>query len=150
MLYFKPPKSDIHLIARAFLVEDEKVVLCHVKGKDWFFLPGGHIENGESAKITLIRELCEEIGEDNYTVSSFMGVCENIFSLEENTLQQEISLVFKVDLPKNFKTRTKEDDIEFVTFEKRELDGLKILPAALKDGLLEWENSGKIFFKGIN
>jgi len=147
---FKPPKSSIHLIVRAFLTNDEEVVLCRVKGKEWFFLPGGHIENGESVKAALVRELCEEIGEDSYKVSSFLGACENIFSLGENISQQEINLVFKVDLPKNFKTRTKENDIEFVKFEKRELGGLKILHAALKDGLLEWEKSKRTFFKEIS
>lgn len=149
MPYFKPPKSNIHLIARAFLSDGKRIILCRVKGKNWFFLPGGHIENGESAKTALIRELHEEIGEDEYQVSSFLGVCENIFPLEDGALQQEINLVFKVLLPENFEARTKEDDIEFVPFERGEMEDLKILPAALKDGIFEEEKSGKPFFKSI-
>jgi ADP-ribose pyrophosphatase YjhB (NUDIX family) len=144
---FKPPRSNIHLIARAFLFCGENVVLCRVKGKDWFFLPGGHIENGESAKAALLRELNEEIGQNDYDIPSFIGVCENIFSLDENTLQQEVNMIFKVDLGVGFKIAGLEDDIEFVTVKKQGLNGLKILPGSLKEGILEWIKNGKIFFR---
>jgi 8-oxo-dGTP pyrophosphatase MutT (NUDIX family) len=147
MPYFKSSNSSIHLIARAFLVEGENVVLCRVKGKDWFFLPGGHIENGESAATALLRELNEEIGPNNYGVPSFIGACENVFSLGEKTLQHEINMIFKVDLSADFKIADLEDDIEFITVKKEGLGKLKILPAPIKEGTLEWLETGKIFFR---
>ncbi|MFA5747452.1 MAG: NUDIX domain-containing protein [Candidatus Paceibacterota bacterium] len=149
MPYFKPSKSSIHLIARAFLVEGEKVVLCRVKGKDWFFLPGGHIENGEPAATALLRELNEEIGPNDYYISSFIGICENIFSLNEKTLQHEVNMIFKVDLGADFKIAGLEDDIEFITVKKKELENLKILPGPIKEGMLEWLETGRVFFKAL-
>jgi len=147
MPYFKPSKSSIHLIARAFLVEGEKVVLCRVKGKDWFFLPGGHIENGEPAATALLRELNEEIGPNDYYISSFIGICENIFSLDEKTLQHEVNMIFKVDLGADFKIAGLEDDIEFITVKKKELGKIAVQPAALKEGVLGWMATEKIFFR---
>ncbi len=56
---FQEPKSHIHLIARGLLLRGDSIILCRVKGAELFFLPGGHIEDGESAKVALLRELCE-------------------------------------------------------------------------------------------
>ena len=146
---FQGPKSHIHSIARGFLMRGEEIVLCRVKNAEWFFLPGGHIEDGESARATLLRELREEIGTSDYKISSFVGVCENIFPLEDDISQHEINVIFKVDVGKKVKMNTKEDHIEFVNISIDDLKNYKILPAALKDGVLEWLKNGKPFFKEI-
>lgn len=149
MKQFQKPKSHIHLIARGFLMRGEEIILCRVKNAEWFFLPGGHIEDGESARATLLRELREEIGNSDYEITSFIGVCENIFSLEENVLQHEINIIFKVEIPHEIKIDAKEDHIEFVSVAKKSLKDYKILPNALKDGLLEWLENKKPFLKEI-
>lgn len=149
MLKFYPPQSHIHVIARGFLIHNNVVILCRVKGSQSFFLPGGHIEDGESAQSALIRELGEEMGTNDYRISDFLGVCENIFFVKEDVLQHEINLVFKVETSDNFKMDTKEDHIEFLGMKKEELKNCKILPTQLKDGLLEWLDTGKQFFKEI-
>lgn len=149
MTKFQGPNSRIHLIARGFLVHGEEIILCRVKDAKWFFLPGGHIEDGESARVALSRELQEEIGANDYKITSFIGICENIFPLEENILQHEINIIFKVDVPHELKVDTKEDHIEFVSIAKKNLKDYKILPAPLKDGLIEWLDKEKSFFKEI-
>ena len=145
MATFQETKSHIHSIVRGFLVHGEEIILCRVKDTKWFFLPGGHIENGESAEKALLRELHEEMGDNNYKVNSFIGVCENIFTLEENILQHEINIIFKVDIPNKLKLNTKEDHIEFVSIAKNSLKDYKILPVTLKNGLIEWLENGKPF-----
>lgn len=145
MMRFQEPKSHIHLIARGLLVHGQDIILCRVKDAKWFFLPGGHIEDGESAKVTLLRELREEVGNNDYKVTSFVGVCENIFPLEEGALQHEINIIFRVEVPHEIKIDTKEDHIEFVSIAKRNLKDCKILPVTLKDGLLEWLENEKPF-----
>ena len=149
MTIFQGPKSHIHLIARGLLVHGEEIILCRVKDAKWFFLPGGHIENGESARTALLRELHEEIGSSNYKINSFIGVCENIFSLEKDVLQHEINIIFKVDVPNELKINTKEDHIEFVSIAKNNLKDYKILPVTLKDGLIEWLGNEEPFLKEI-
>ncbi|KKQ21741.1 MAG: NUDIX hydrolase [Candidatus Wolfebacteria bacterium GW2011_GWC1_37_10] len=146
---FQGPKSHIHSIARGLLVSGEEIILCRVRDAKWFFLPGGHIEDGESARATLLRELREEIGTSDYKITSFVGICENIFPLEDNVSQHEINIIFKVDVPQEVQMNNKEDHIEFVNISVNDLKNYKILPAALKDGVLEWLKDGKPFLKEI-
>ena len=146
---FQGPKSHIHSIARGLLVRGEEIILCRVRDAKWFFLPGGHIEDGESARATLLRELHEEIGTNDYKITSFVGVCENVFPLEDGVSQHEINIIFKVDVPREVWVNTKEDHIEFVNVAVSDLKDYKILPATLKDGLLEWLKNGKPFLKEI-
>ncbi|MDP3953538.1 MAG: NUDIX domain-containing protein [bacterium] len=146
---FRAPKSDIHFIARGLLVQGDSVILCKAKEEDWFFLPGGHVESGESARTTLLRELKEEIGKGDYNISSFLGVCENVFTLEGEQLQHEVNIVFKVDVPPNVTLNSLEEHIEFVSFKTETLNEHKILPEALKTGLLEWLEDGRPFLKEL-
>jgi 8-oxo-dGTP diphosphatase len=149
MIRFQKPKSHICSIARGLLIHGEEIILCQVKDAKWFFLPGGHIEDGESAKTALLRELHEEIGDSNYKINSFIGVCENIFSLEKDVLQHEINIIFKVDVPNKLKVNTKEDHIKFVSIAKNNLKDYEILPLKLKDGLIEWLENEKPFLKEV-
>jgi len=149
MIEFFPTESNIHFIARGLLLQGESIILCHVKEKDWYFLPGGHIENGESAKQGLSRELKEEIGENDYTISSFIGICENIFSLDENTSQHEINIIFQVNIPERSIISSKEDDLEFITIKKEEFASYKIFPEKMKTDIQEWMKTGTPFLKEL-
>ena len=148
-MIFHEPKSHMHLISRGLLSQGDDFILCHIKGSDWFFLPGGHIENGESAKTALIRELEEEIGFNKYEIESFIGVCENIFLREEDKFQHEINIIFKVKIPEDIDVKSIEDHIEFVKVKKEELKNYKILPNKIKEGIIDWLDSKKSFFKEI-
>lgn len=57
-------------------IKDNKVLLARVRGYSNTFLPGGHIEFGESAKDALKREIEEELGV-SCAVGSFLGVVEH-------------------------------------------------------------------------
>lgn len=149
IMKFKAPKSHIHLVARGLLLQGDNIILCRVKDAEWFFLPGGHIEDGESAKVALLRELQEEVGESNYNITSFVGACENIFPLEEGVFQHEMNIVFAVDVSKSIELKTEEDHIEFISVAKNDLKNYKILPISLKNGIIEWLRSHNPFFKEI-
>ncbi|WP_030452533.1 NUDIX domain-containing protein [Herbidospora cretacea] len=54
-------------IVTAVLRDGDRVLLCHRSaGRRWYpdvwDLPGGHVEDGEDAKQSLVRELREELG----------------------------------------------------------------------------------------
>jgi len=49
-------------IARAIIVKGENILLCHNLVAGHYFLPGGHVEAGETADVTLKREMVEELG----------------------------------------------------------------------------------------
>lgn len=48
-------------IAGCVIIQENKVLLIKKKSNNWFELPGGTIEAGESAQETAMRELKEEI-----------------------------------------------------------------------------------------
>jgi len=146
--YFSP-KSKIHLIARGVLISDGNIILCRVKGKDWYFLPGGHVENGESSKEALLRELREEIGEKDYKITSFIGVCENIFPLDEEMFQQEVNIIFKVEVSKKNLIFSMEKDLEFIAIKKEDFLKYKILPETIKTGIQEYLKTNTPFLKEI-
>ncbi|MEK7202661.1 MAG: NUDIX domain-containing protein [Patescibacteria group bacterium] len=149
MTRFDVPRSHIHSIARGLLVQGEEIILCRIKGTDYFSLPGGHIEDGESAKTALLRELKEETGFSNYEATSFVGVCENVFSQEEGVSQHEINIVIKVNVPLELKIESQENHLEFVSILRKDFKDYRILPVTLKAGLIEWFENEKPFFKEI-
>lgn len=125
------------------------IILCRTKNAEWFFLPGGHIEDGESAHTALKRELEEEMGGMDYSVSSFIGACENIFPLEDNVFQHELNIVFRVEVSQDSRIGSVEDHIEFVNVSSKEFQEVKVLPRALHEGLIAWQETGTPFFKEL-
>ncbi len=149
MSRFYPPKSSIHILARGMVTQGDAIVICRVKGSDNFFLPGGHVENGESVRKALLRELQEEMGEGDYQIQSCIGVGENIFLHEGDILKHEINFVFHVIVPEDVPIQAKEDHIEFVVVPKSEFGKYYILPEQIKKGLEAWLDTGKSFFAEI-
>ena len=54
-----PP--NIRILSRALITCDAALLLAHVTNKDFYFLPGGHVEAGESTRLAIMRELKEEV-----------------------------------------------------------------------------------------
>jgi 8-oxo-dGTP diphosphatase len=59
--------EGIHLVVAGLLIEADKVLLCHRSdSRRWYpnvwDLPGGHVEQGETPAVALVRELHEELG----------------------------------------------------------------------------------------
>jgi 8-oxo-dGTP diphosphatase len=56
-----------HYVVAGALLRNGRVLLCHRSpSREWYpdvwDLPGGHVEDSESAEVALVRELAEEIG----------------------------------------------------------------------------------------
>ena len=141
--------AGIETIARGVCVRDGKLLLCRAKGGSSTYLPGGHIEFGETGRQALVREVKEELGVESST-GQFLGVVENSF-LQHGKPHAEINLVYELkwgtgngepayaqatageqgtgELPA---LNSQEDWIEFEWCDLNRLDEANLLPPAFR------------------
>ena len=119
--------AGIETIARGVAIRGGRLLLCRAKGGDTTYLPGGHIEFGETGREALAREMKEETGVDA-KAGAFLGVVENSF-MQRGKPHAEINLVYALDVG-DAEISSREDWIEF---EWRELSDLgDLLPEAFR------------------
>jgi ADP-ribose pyrophosphatase YjhB (NUDIX family) len=97
----EPPIVEV--IARGVLVHRGSVLICRDRKRGHAFLPGGHVEFGETAAAALEREMSEELGV-SLRSGRFLGVCEASFvqaSRRGRRRHHEINLVFELVAPKS-------------------------------------------------
>ena len=120
--------AGIEVIARGVCVQEGKILLCRAKGGATTYLPGGHVEFGETGRQALVRELKEEMGVDAET-GAFLGVVENAFE-QHGKPHAEVNLVYELKGPSATAARACEDWIEFEWRDLAHLDDL--LPVAFR------------------
>jgi 8-oxo-dGTP pyrophosphatase MutT (NUDIX family) len=81
------------------LIHREHVLCQAAERGDFWLLPGGHAELGESATITLFREMQEELGVD-VRVERLLYIIENFFTNADGT-EHEVGLYFSMTAPAN-------------------------------------------------
>ena len=120
-------------------MRDGAVLVCRNKKHGHRFLPGGHVEWGESSPQALAREWREELGMD-CTVGEFLGVAEQTYGLGGAKVA-EISLVFRVESPAlaaGAEPRGIEGHIDFEWVPLNRLDEVQLLPKIIRDALPGW------------
>ena len=126
--------AGIETIARGVCVRDGKLLLCRAAGGSSTYLPGGHIEFGETGRQALVREVKEELGVESST-GQFLGVVENAF-LQHGKPHAEINLVYELELGTGNgelpSLNSQEDWIEFEWCDLNRLDEANLLPPAFR------------------
>ena len=114
--------AGIEIVARGVCVQEGKILLCKAKGGATTYLPGGHVEFGETGRQALVREVKEEMGVDAET-GAFLGVVENAFE-QHGKPHAEVNLVYELKVPSATPARACEDWIEFEWRDLAHLDDL--------------------------
>ena len=138
--------AGIETIARGVCVRDGKLLLCRAAGGSSTYLPGGHIEFGETGRQALVREVKEELGVESST-GQFLGVVENSF-LQHGKPHAEINLVYELRLGNGERgtgtgewgmgngelptLKSQEDWIEFEWCDLNRLEEANLLPPAFR------------------
>ena len=128
---------EIEQIVRGVIKDDNKILLCHGKGKENWFFPGGHIDPGETAPVALKREIKEELNEE-CEVGEFLGICENSYVLDGNTIH-EVNQVYEMELPAGSSTVSQENHLEFKWFTVNEMNDLLVYPISLRNAIINNE-----------
>lgn len=122
----------IRVVVRGVILVDGCVLVAHCKGATNTFLPGGHVEFGESLTAALARELFEEAGLD-VQVSNYIGMVEHQW-IEGDRPQHQINHIFAALLPNVHippLLESREDHLEFLWVEPAELSKHNLLPSPL-------------------
>ncbi len=134
--------NNIEIISRAVILWQGKILLCRMKGANWYFLPGGHIEFGEPIKKALLREIKEELGQ-RVSYAKLIGIAENSFP-DGKKIKHEINFVFYVRLS-SYHIKVTEKHIEFSWKDAKLLLKENLVPNNLKRNLTKWLENKQLF-----
>ena len=130
--------KEFEILSRAVIINGDKVLLANVRGKKWYFLPGGHVEFGETATAALVRELDEETTGSAYSIGEPMGFFENIYGDCESSRHQEYTVLFAVTADTPDAIVSREEKLEFKFHNIADLPTMDIRPDFLIKGLTDW------------
>lgn len=124
---------EIELLVRAVIEDHGRFLIAHAKGKDNTYMPGGHVDAGESLKYALERELKEELGIEA-DVGRYLGAIEHTWEGAAGN-HHEISHFFQVTSSGTNADRSPmslEDHIEFSWLSPSDFAEQNLQPAPLR------------------
>lgn len=120
-----------------------QVLLNRVEGQDFWFLPGGRVEMGETSSEGLRREMQEELQEEVH-IGRLLWIVESFFGGIEKKNYHELGLYYVMDFaPGSPVYRAKEPllaregqtRVSFEWWSLKELEKVMLYPSFLVQGL---------------
>ena len=110
----------IEIIARGVCIRQGNLLVCRSVAGGYCYLPGGHVEFGESAQLALSREILEESGFES-AVGHLLGIDECRFEQVGKSgklkPRHEINLLYELQLlprrTKRIRVSSNEPQIDF-------------------------------------
>lgn len=130
-------EKPIEIITRVLIVHRKKILVCVSNDQlPIYYLPGGHLEWGETLVDCLIREVKEETG---FTIDHirYLDFFENFFKHRGKNFH-EINFLYKADLISDspFKIKSSESHITYTWIDFLTLLQFKLMPLCIHQYLL--------------
>lgn len=120
---------------RVLIVQNDKVLLVKEADDDWWALPGGGVDHGETIEATLMREVEEELGVPADRVSSDFEIIHYNIGNVVNAVPR-MNLFFKATMPEELLKKT--DHVsEWEWFTKDEFLNQELHPSYDKTELIK-------------
>ncbi len=127
--------GSIEFIARGLCLRGDDLLVCVKDKSNYGYLPGGHVEFGESAEAALVREFLEESGEFVTCGLPLLGM-ELTFK-QGHRDRHEITIVFPVKLSNPLKkVQSLETEIRFEWWELSTLSARDLRPTQVRDWII--------------
>src|SRR5256885_782414 len=97
MITFKTAEMRFSYRVGGILIHRGHVLCQAADREDFWLLPGGRAELGESARVTLFREMQEELGVE-VQVGQLLYIIENFFTHTDGS-KHEVGLYFSMTAP---------------------------------------------------
>lgn len=143
--------TSTEIVVRGVCCKQGRILVCRSVEHGHAFLPGGHVEDGETVRDGLAREWLEELGVP-CRVGDFLGVAEQHYRSAHGVWTQELSLVFAVRcaaLHPRKPVAVVEPHIRFEWIELGLLRRRGVLPPALIQQLPRWLRHGPGFISAV-
>ncbi len=140
--------NKICVLSRAVVIDQGHMLLCKTCDLpvNFYFLPGGHIEHGETAQGAVLRELEEEAGVTKCTIKRFLGCLEYSFEPKHSSIchNHEYNFIFEVEsdgLKIANHIHKREAHIELLWMHLDQLSSLDFRPEPFKKLIPKWRES---------
>lgn len=137
---------------------DNKILFVEMDNNNFFCLPGGYVELGETSEEACLRELEEETTK-KFKIDNYCGVLENYFINKYHKKVHEISMYYQVSLidemDMNDFSLVENDKGHFIKLnfkwiDIKKLDNYNIEPKVLKNILKDEINFNHLIIKDLS
>ncbi len=145
------PKPNVAVspgVSAILFDECQRILFMKRTQGDWWCLPGGRMDSGESAQDCCVREMAEETGLHTEIVrliavnTSPLSVC----SYPDGNVHQSFVLCFEVRQVGGHLQESSES-AGFRWLSPGEIDSIRLIPDSRLNALDAWANSSQVFLR---
>ncbi len=126
-------------VSRCLIIQEDNIILCKNIAGDYYFLPGGGLEIGETLNQCITRELNEEMGileTDIHIHDGIILAVENQGYDSNGRFMYGIELVKRVDINVT-DIHSQEDLIDFEKIKISDLPNTRLYPEVIKNWVIK-------------
>lgn len=133
----------LNIRATAIIIHDNKLLTHKNINSEYYALPGGRVQLGESSEETIKREIFEETGKE-IEITGYVSTTENFFK-GENAKYHELMFIYRAEFKKEqdkhiistIKNIEGEVELQYEWIDLNKIEEYDIRPKSIKETLKE-------------